>query len=340
MSEEKKEQDDFLSGHAELLNSINKKPAEEAGEAPPAAETEQTAEETVEPVKKDAVAEETHEKLPVAEEDLEEVAEEDQKAVEPEPVAAPEPVIKEEPVAVVEEAKPEPAPKPKKKKQHKQKTARTEEEKKRHEEMLKHQAMEDAEVKEVLGFFQKYAKPAGAFIIICCVLFMGDRLIKNMRANKVATADELLSKAKTAEDFQEIVDQYGKTPSGPLAMMGLAQQKFNSGDLAGAEAAYADFVKKYPKHDMAELAEFNIITCKEAQGQLGEASILYGDFKNKHEDSYLAPKALLSKARCFEALDNFAEAKLVYEDIITFYPETGWAQMAESKLAVVERKLQ
>jgi TolA-binding protein len=374
MSEEKnedmKEQQDFLTGHEELLNSINKTDDEETARPPveeekaveAAAPVEEVAEESA-PAKEEALVEETA-KEPVAEEKPEpaiEPAEEEPEAEaepvadpvaeeDPEPTPEPEPVVEpvaEEPAPVAEEAKPAPtpakSPSKKKKKKPQPKTdeqhERNQAEKQRHEELLKHQALENAEVKEVLNVIQKYAKPVATAIVVVCVLFLANNFFKSNRIKKEAKADAALMQAKTAEDYQAILNDFGKTPSAPLAMMGLAQEKFNAGQLDEAETLYGEFAAKYPRHDMAVQAEFNQITCKEAKGELSEAIILYGEFKDKHEGSHLAPVALLGQARCFESLDNYPEAKLVYEDIITFYPESGWSQIAESNLGVVESKL-
>ena len=346
MSEEKKDdtqgQQDFLSGHEELLNAIHKKTDKEPSEenAPEVAASQKeaiVAEEAAEP------AEKIEEPVAEPEAVTEEPEQVDEPAPEPElPEEEPEPVIeespapaqKEEPVKAAPAAK-EPAPKKKKAHHKTDKTVRTEEEKKRHEEILKNQALEDSEVKEVLNFFQKYLKPVVIAIVLVCGIFLAINLIRSNRANKVTAADALMAEGK----FQEVLDGYDKTPSAPMALMGLAQKKFDSSQPAEAEKLYGEFVQKYPDHEMAVQAEFNQIACKEAMGALGEAIILYGDFHKNHPKSHLAPVALLGKARSLELLDTYDQAKLVYEDIITFYPESGWSQMAETKLNVVESKL-
>jgi len=208
-----------------------------------------------------------------------------------------------------------------------------------HEELLKKQSLEQQEVKEVLNFFKKYAKPAVIVILAVCAFFLVDRYLKSSRLQKEAAADAALMQARSASDFQAILDDYGSTPSAPLALMGLARQTFNAGQYDEAEALYGKFLKKYKKHEMAVQAEFNQITCREAKGQLGDAHLLYGEFVKKHPDSYLAPLAMISQARCLESLSLLADAKQVYEDLVFSYPGSSWAQMAEANLTVVESKL-
>ncbi len=208
-----------------------------------------------------------------------------------------------------------------------------------HEELLKKQSLEQQEVKEVLNFITKYAKPTAIFVIAVCAFFLVNRFFKSSRLQKEIKADSALLQASSASDYQAILDDYGSTPSAPLALMGVARQTFHAGQYAGADALYGKFVKKYGNHEMAVQAEFNQITCREAQGQIGDAHLLYGEFVKKHKDSYLAPLAMISQARCLESLSLLADAKQVYEDLVFSYPGSSWAQMAEANLTVVESKL-
>ena len=208
-----------------------------------------------------------------------------------------------------------------------------------HEELLKKQSLEQQEVKEVLNFITKYAKPAAIVVIAVCAFFLVDRYLKSSRIQKEAEADAALLQASSAYDYENILDDYGSTPSAPLALMGLARQTFNAGQYEEADALYSKFLKKYSKHEMAVQAEFNQITCREAQGQIGDAHLLYGEFVKNHKDSYLAPLAMIAQARCLESLSLLADAKQVYEDLVFSYPGSSWAQMAEANLTVVESRL-
>ncbi len=384
MSDEKKDQqEDFLSGHEALLNSIHKNPEAQAEktkpaaepteemtpveeeapavveaeadvaqkEEPPVEETPGTEEEPeTESVEEELAVEETPEKekpaiaeeKPVVDETpVEEPVAEEAPAAEPvqeEPEApAPEPVVEEEEVVdqhvedkippVVTETPAKPAPKKKKPANHAEAVKR------------RHQATEQAEVKEVLNFIMKYAKPVVAVVVVICVLIIAGSIIKSSQIKKEAAADMAFMEAQTAADYQNILDNYGKTPSAPLALLGLAQQKFNESAVAEAADLYGEFVKKYPAHDNAVQAEYNQINCIEAQGKYAEAAQAYGDFKVAHEKSRFAPQALLDKGRCLEKLNKLAEAKQVYEDVIAFYPNSGWAQLAENNITILNSKM-
>jgi len=207
------------------------------------------------------------------------------------------------------------------------------------EELLKQQAKQQQEVKEVLVFFQKYAKPAAIAVVLICSFILVNQLFKTQRLNKEAAADAALEQAQSAEDLQAIVDQYGSTPSAPLALMELAKNKFNAGAIDEAEALFNSFLKEYNEHSLAYQAELNLIACTEARGQLNDAQQQYTELAKKHSGcAFVAPLAYMGKARCLEELGQTDEAKLVYEDIIVNYPDSTWAQTANSNLRSLSGK--
>jgi TolA-binding protein len=204
-----------------------------------------------------------------------------------------------------------------------------------HEEVLKRQALEQSEVKEVLVFMRKYVKPAAIVVVAVCAFILVDRFFKAQRHKKEAAADMAFLEAQGASDLQEIVDEYGSTPTGPLALMELARTKFNDGLFDEAEQLYTRFTNKYADHELAAQARLNLVTCREAKGEFSEAHLLYGKFVQEHEGSFLVPSAMLGQARCLEALDRLDEAQIAYEDIIVNYPESEWSRIAEVNLKTV-----
>ncbi len=208
-----------------------------------------------------------------------------------------------------------------------------------HKAVLKKQALEQHEVKEVLDVIKKYAVPTTVVVLVVCGIFLFDRYLKASKASKEAEASTALMTAMGAADYEDILDEYGSTSSAPLAMMQLAMARFSEGNYDAAQELYSRFLKKYEKNDMALEAELNVITCREAKGEFSEAHLLYGDFKDRHADSYLAPFAMIGQARCLEAMENPAEAKRTYEDLIVAYPGSSWADLAETRMSVIESKI-
>lgn len=314
MSEEKK---DELNEQQTFLNEQEGQPKPVSEEKPVESSDEQEA----------VPAPETGEAEPIEETDSS--APEEQTEIPQEPLAEEEtPVsVPSESEAVAEPAMETLAPTGKQKSKPQPQTHSPQ-----HEEVLKKQALEQSEVKEVLVFLRKYAKPAAIIIVLVCAFVLVDKFRTSKRAAKEAKADTALMAAQGTLDLENIVDQYGSTAAGPMAMMELAREYFNDGRIDAAEELYKRFTKTYGSHEMAPQAELNIALCAEVKGGLDDALQLYTAFAENRGTSYLAPSALLGKGRCLEGLGRNDEARTVYEDIVVNYPDSVWAPDAQSAL--------
>jgi len=208
-----------------------------------------------------------------------------------------------------------------------------------HQSVLKKQALEQQEVKEVLDFIRKYIVPTAVVVMVVCGIFLFDRYLKSSKVSREAKADAALMAAMSTADYEEIIDEYGSTASAPLALMRLAMTRFAAMEYDAAQELYSQFLQKYGKHEMALQAELNMITCRESKEEYSEAHQLYSAFLSKHKDSYLAPVAMMGQARCMEAMGNLAEAKRAYEDLVVGYPGSSWSNLAETRMMVIDSKI-
>lgn len=195
----------------------------------------------------------------------------------------------------------------------------------------------DQEVEQLKELLTRYGTPilAGAVIVALFIIGFGTyRSSHNKRSDQASLA---LANAESLEDYQQILANYAKTPSAPIARLGLAAEHFNAGDYEAASQAYAAFVADQPGHVMAAGATLAQVQCVEAQGKMEEALKAYTGFIASHPDSYLASYAALGKARCLTELARLDDARSAYEDVIANYPDTIWASRAETDLKQVER---
>jgi|GEM_PF-6802702 len=212
-------------------------------------------------------------------------------------------------------------------------------EQKRHQEVLAKHALEQQEVKEVLVFIQKYTKPAAIALAVICAVVLANRFVQSQHLKQEVKADAALAQAQNTDDLKAVVDTFSDTAAGPIALMGLAREKYNAGHIDDADTYYSQFLKQHKNHELAPQAALNYIACKEAKGQYGDAQLLYGAFLQEKQNSFLAPMARLGQARCLEKLEQFVEAKLIYEDLIINYPSSSWAKKAEANLRAVAAKI-
>lgn len=201
-----------------------------------------------------------------------------------------------------------------------------------HTDLQRKQALEEHEVKEVVGFLKRYGKLIGTGILAAALTVVAARIYTNHKASVLAKAEQMLMTARSPEQLEEIVNKYSSTPTAPVALLDLAKTCFNSGDAAQARTQYQRFLKKYKNHDMRPVAELGLAYCTEADGDFNGAAEQFARFAEKYSSSYLNPPAVLSIARCMEQAGRIEEARIVLEDFLAENAGTSWAGTAETAL--------
>lgn len=201
-----------------------------------------------------------------------------------------------------------------------------------HDDLQKKQVLEEHEVKEVLGFLNRYGKLIGTGILAAAVTVFASRGCSQHKASRLAASETLLTSAQTPQQLEEIISRYSSTPAAPVALLDLAKTSFNLGDYAQARAQYERFLKKFNKHEMRPAAEIGLAYCTEADGDFSGAAAQFAAFAKTHGGSYLQPVAVLGIARCFEQAGQIAEARVVLEDFLAENAGTSWASTAEGAL--------
>jgi predicted negative regulator of RcsB-dependent stress response len=201
-----------------------------------------------------------------------------------------------------------------------------------HDDLQKKQVLEEHEVKEVMGFLKRYGKLIGTGILAATVTVLVSKGYVNHKASRLAKAEQMLMEANTPQALEAMIDQYGSTPSAPIALLDLAKTYFNMGDAAQARAQYERFLKKYKNHELKTTAELGLAYCTEADGDFNGAATQFAAFAEKNAKNYLHPQAILGVARCMEQAGRIDDARIVLEDFLTESVGTSWAGTAESAL--------
>jgi outer membrane protein assembly factor BamD (BamD/ComL family) len=207
-----------------------------------------------------------------------------------------------------------------------------------HDELQKKQALEEHEVKEVIGFLKRYGKLIGTGLLAAVVAALASKGCAQYKASRLAASESLLMSAQTPQQLEEIVNRYSSTPAAPVALLDLAKISFNSGDPVQARAQYERFLKKYNEHEMRPVAEIGLAYCTEADGDFNGAVAQFAAFAEKNSGNYLQPMALLSVARCMEQAGRIDEARIVLEDFLAENAGTAWAGTAENALKQLSEK--
>lgn len=205
---------------------------------------------------------------------------------------------------------------------------------------LKSKQLEVSEVPEVLDFLRENGVSILVGAGIAAAVFLGWSVYRNQQISAREKASAQIFAAQSAEQVQQVVNEFPKTPAASLGQLLLAGQAFDQGQYEVAHNLFAQFIEQHPDHEMRDNAAFAIIQCTEASGQFEAALTEYDQFIAAHPDHYLATAATFGKARCFELLNRFDDAKAVYEEILAAREETDpWHARAESALLVLERDM-
>ena len=202
----------------------------------------------------------------------------------------------------------------------------------KHADLQKKQQLEANEVTEVVSFLKRYGKLIGAGALAATVSVAASSGYAHHKAARLAQAEQLLMNARTPQDFETLVKEYGSTPSAPVALLDLAKTLFNNGDTAQARVQYDRFLKKYAKNDMRPIATIGLAYCTEADGDFNGAEEQFSSFARTHTENYLYPQAILGMARCMEQAGRIDEARIVLEDFLAEKGSSAWAGLAEGAL--------
>jgi len=201
-----------------------------------------------------------------------------------------------------------------------------------HDDLQKEHELESHEVKQVLVFLKHYGKIIGIGMLAAIIVMLSSRGCSQQSASKRARGEGLLVAARSAQQFEEIIDRFGSTPAAPVALLGLAKTFFNNGDYFQARAEYERFFKKYKKSELRPLAEFGMASCSNADGDFGGAIEQFKAFVDIYSGHYLQSPATLALADSLKQANRLDEARIVLEDFLAGAANSQWSAQAENAL--------
>jgi TolA-binding protein len=170
---------------------------------------------------------------------------------------------------------------------------------------------------EAQVFWLRYRKELAALLIIVLLAAIGVAGWKLYQERRETAAAEAFGAAKTAAEYEGVIDHYGDTPAAAAAYLLLADEQRKNGKLAEANATLQRFLEKFPRHELASTARMSIAGNLEALGKQDEAMAVYQQIVSVNPDSFNAPSALLAQAKILQAEGRSEEARRVCENLIT-----------------------
>ena len=189
---------------------------------------------------------------------------------------------------------------------------------------------------ETRVFWERFKKPITAALIIvllAVMAFTGYRFYSDRRA---AAASALLASARSAQEYQQVIDRYPSTPPAADAYLLLAEAQRNEKKFAEANKTLETFIAKYPQHEFVSTAKMAMAANLESMGKADEALVMYQQTASTYPNSYNAPVALLSQVYILKAKNRNDDARRICETILTQYRTSFWAGEAMQQLRLLK----
>ena len=181
-------------------------------------------------------------------------------------------------------------------------------------------------------FWYRYRTEIVAVIVLLALGAIGFAGYRFYSLHQQGAAAEVLAKAKTAQDYQRVIADYGSTPAGATAYLLLAQAQRNEGKFAESNITLQSFVEKNPMHEFVATARMAIAANLESIGKTDEALATYQRVVASYPHNFEAPVALISEVRIFKAKNQTDAARRACETILTEHRDSIWAGEAMREL--------
>jgi len=185
---------------------------------------------------------------------------------------------------------------------------------------------------EARVFWIRFKNEIAAVLVVVLLAIIGFTVYRFYSDRRDSAASALLSSAKNAADYQQVVARYPSTPAGAAAYLLLAEAQRNEKKFIEANATLQVFINKYPNHELATSARMAMAANLESMGKTDEALSTYQRIAASYPRSFSAPLALYSQVHLLKAKNQGEEARRVCEAILTQYRDSFWVGEAARAL--------
>ncbi len=137
-------------------------------------------------------------------------------------------------------------------------------------------------------------------------------------------------------EYTFLKDNLSTTDATPWLLLELGNAQYKAKKHDEAIITYREFIARFSKHPLAPIIRQSLGYVLEEKGQLEEAVEQFEKIANAPESTYLKAQVKLDTGRCYEKLGQLNSALAAYKDVISSFPESSCAKMAEYRLEDIE----
>jgi TolA-binding protein len=183
----------------------------------------------------------------------------------------------------------------------------------------------DEPVYEIDSFEMLWEQHKGKIIggavaaIVVIVGIFGWLIVTN---NQRTSAEKAFGAARTAAEYQAVIQQFPSQPVSGSATLLLAASLRGEKKYDEANQVLEQFVKAQPEHPFAPLAKVDMAMNLALAGKTDDAEKTLGGVAQADGKSFAAPFALLLEAEMKSAQNNREEALKAYRELSKTFPES------------------
>ena len=189
---------------------------------------------------------------------------------------------------------------------------------------------------ETRFFFARFKTPIIGAVVVVLLAMLGYTGYRYYVDRRAATASALLASAKSAQDYQQLIDRYPNTAAAADAYLLLAVTQRNEKKFVEANTTLQTFIAKYPQHQFVDTARMAMAGNLQSMGKADEALAIYQDIASTSPNSFNAPVALISQVFILKEKKRNDDARRVCETILTQYRTSFWAGEAMQQLRLLK----
>jgi tetratricopeptide (TPR) repeat protein len=189
---------------------------------------------------------------------------------------------------------------------------------------------------ETRVFWERFKKEIIAVLVIALLAGIGFTGYRFYSDRRVTVSSAALASAKTAREYQQVIDRYPNTPAAADAYLLLAEAQRTEKKFAEANTTLQAFIAKFPQHEFLSTARMAMAANLESMGKSDEALAAYQQVASTYPNSYNAPMALLSQVYILKAKNRADDARRICETILTQYRTSFWAAEAMQELRLLK----
>ncbi len=189
---------------------------------------------------------------------------------------------------------------------------------------------------ETQVFWMKYKNAIILAVVALILGIMAYGAYRFISARQEAAAAEMLGRAKTAADYQQVIVEHPGSNAAPTAALLLAAEQRKESKFAEANTTLRSFVDRHPKHQLVTTAQMAIAANFDSLGRPDDALETYRRIAADHSKSFNAPLAMISQVPLLKAKGQIDDARRVCETVMTQYRDSLASQEAQRHLKTLK----